>query len=173
VANFEVEARFVAGHENILVLTLGNSSPDPRAPGKYINSETYIHSKNMAVFSGDGAVMTGGSANIAFTSMWFHSEMNIAFMDRTRIQKWVAQLWSEHLGIAAAQARDLIAKPAEAFTFFKYQADHNRTVALQNGEAPAGRVFYKEGTQFPPRKLQGIALPKMADTAVATKATGQ
>ena len=50
--------------------------------GKFIYSETYIHSKNMAVFTPDWAVMTGGSANIAFTSMWFHSEMNIAFTDR-------------------------------------------------------------------------------------------
>ncbi len=28
------------------------------------------------------------SANIAFTSMWFHSEMNVAFVDAARIKTW-------------------------------------------------------------------------------------
>ena len=55
--------------------------------------------------------MTGGSANIAFTSMWFHSEMNIAFTDIGRIKDWVAQLWSEHLGFRVERKRsDLIEK---------------------------------------------------------------
>ena len=43
----------------------------------------------MAVFGPDWAEMTGGSGNIAFTSMWFHSEMNIAFMDTAQIKNWV------------------------------------------------------------------------------------
>ena len=127
----------------------------------------------MAVFSADWAVMTGGSGNIAFTSMWFHSEMNIAFMDRPRIEQWVAQLWSEHLGIPVVQALELIAKPADAFNFFKAQADHNRTLVLQNGEAPVGRVFYKQGTQFPPRRLEGIASSEMAEAAKAANSAGQ
>ena len=97
IASYQEEFELVAGHSNVVLLTLGNSRPDPRTQGKLINSETYIHSKTMAVFGQDWTVMTGGSANIAFTSMWFHSEMNIAFMDTALIKNWVAQLWSEHL----------------------------------------------------------------------------
>ena len=87
IANFQEESRLVAGHRNVVLLTLGNSRPDPRATGKIIYSETYIHSKTLAVFGRDWAVMTGGSANIAFTSMWFHSEMNVAFTDKPRIKR--------------------------------------------------------------------------------------
>ena len=172
ISNFQAESRLVQGHRNVAILTLGNHTPDPRAAGKVINSETYIHSKNMAVFGGEWAVMTGGSANIAFTSMRFHSEMNIAFTDRARIKQWVAQLWSEHLGIPAAQASDLIEKPEDAFNFFKNQADHNQRVALANGETPVGRIFYKN-TEFPPRELAGITVAPVAPiVAKATPATG-
>ncbi len=81
--------------------------------------------------------------------------MNIAFMDRVRIEQWVAQLWSEHLCIPVAQAKSLIEKPEDAFRFFKDRADHNKKVALQKGDMPVGRVFYKD-TEFPQRKLDGI-----------------
>lgn len=47
IANFQEESRLVAGHRNVAILTLGNSRPDPRTPGKIINSETYIHSKSV------------------------------------------------------------------------------------------------------------------------------
>ena len=53
IGNFQVECGLVAGHRNVALLTLGNSRPDPRTPGKIIYSETYIHSKNMAVFGSD------------------------------------------------------------------------------------------------------------------------
>ena len=66
--------------------------------------------------------MTGGSANIAFTSMWFHSEMNIAFTDTAQIKNWVAQLWSEHLQVSVEKAMELIGKPEDALNFFKDQA---------------------------------------------------
>ena len=81
--------------------------------------------------------MTGGSGNIAFTSMWFHSEMNIAFMDVTRIKTWVAQLWSEHLRIPVEQAAELIEKPGDAFAFFKAQAVRNKE-AMEKGLMPEG-----------------------------------
>ena len=99
IARYQEELPLVAGYSNVALLTLGNTRSDPRASGKIINSETYIHSKNMAVFGQDWALMTGGSGNIAFTSMWFHSEMNIAFVDIVQIKNWVARLWSEHLQI--------------------------------------------------------------------------
>ena len=127
------------GHRNVALLTLGNSRPDPRTWGKIINSETYIHSKNMAVFGHDWAVMTGGSANIAFTSMWFHSEMNIAFTDIALIKNWVAQLWSEHLQIPVEAAMGLI-ETHDALNFFKEQAADNQK-ALKQGvltRAPEG-----------------------------------
>jgi len=141
----------------VAILTLGNSRPDPRTQGKVVNSETYIHSKNMAVLGRDWAVMTGGSGNIAFTSMWFHSEMNIAFMDRDLIKNWVAQLWSEHLQIPVAQAVEPVDRPDDAFTFFQQQAIRNKA-ALERGLMPEGRVYYREGTTFPPRKFDGISL---------------
>ena len=146
----------VKGHENVALLTLGNSRADPRDAGKVINSETYVHSKNMAVIGNEWAIMTGGSANIAFTSMWFHSEMNIAFTDNTRIKNWVAQLWKEHLGdtISIDKVRELIENPGEALNYFKEQATRNKT-ALEDGQRPEGRV-YEMGTVFPPRKLDGI-----------------
>lgn len=157
IANFQDESRLVAGHRNVAILTLGNSRPDPRTQGKVVNSETYIHSKNMAVLGRDWAVMTGGSGNIAFTSMWFHSEMNIAFMDRDLIKNWVAQLWSEHLQIPVAQAVEPVDRPDDAFTFFQQQAIRNKA-ALERGLMPEGRVYYREGTTFPPRKFDGISL---------------
>ena len=125
ISYLQDQSKLVAGHPNVALLTLGNCRPDPRTPGKFIYSETYIHSKTMAVFTPDGAVMTGGSANIAFTSMWFHSEMNIAFTDTALIKNWVARLWSEHLQIAVAEALALIETPDDALTFFRAQADRN------------------------------------------------
>jgi len=145
------------GHKNVGIFTLGNHIPDPREKGKFIISETYIHSKNMAVIGDQWAMMTGGSANIAFTSMWFHSEMNIAFTDVARIKDWVAQLWNEHLGITIEEALGLLEKPDEALNAFKKQAEWN-TAALTNRQQPKGRVYVKEGTVFPERKLAGIDL---------------
>ena len=149
----------VAGHENVGLLTLGNCRPDPRTPGKFIYSETYIHSKNMAVLTPEWTVMTGGSANIAFTSMWFHSEMNIAFTDIARIKDWVARLWSEHLQIAVAEALALIDTPDDALTFFRAQADRNLE-SLQQGQRPEGRV-YDWDTEFPAPDSTGIELDKV------------
>ena len=85
-------------------------------------------------------MMTGGSANIAFTSMWFHSEMNIAFTNAERIQSWVAQLWAEHLQIPGDAARQLMANPDEAFALFKPKAGANQQ-AMTNGGVLDGRVF--------------------------------
>ena len=156
IAHYREELPLVAGHNNVALLTLGNSRPDPRTPGKIINSETYIHSKNIAVFGQGWAYMTGGSGNIAFTSMWFHSEMNIAFADATCIKNWVAQLWSEHLRVSVEKAMELIRKPEDALGFFKDQAARNRT-ALEEGRMPEGRV-YDRGTKFPAREFDGIDL---------------
>jgi phosphatidylserine/phosphatidylglycerophosphate/cardiolipin synthase-like enzyme len=157
IAHFLDESRLVAGHHNVAILTLGNSCPDPRTRGKIIYSETYVHSKTMAVIGRDWAVMTGGSANIAFTSMWFHSEMNVAFTDSTRIKKWVAQLWAEHLNVSVDKAMELIAKPKDAFNFFKQQAIDNKA-AMDKGLMPEGRVYDRERVSFPPRKLEGMSL---------------
>jgi phosphatidylserine/phosphatidylglycerophosphate/cardiolipin synthase-like enzyme len=157
IANYRDMLQLVARHDNVALLTLGNCRPDPRSSGKFIFSETYIHSKNIAVFYPDGAVMTGGSANIAFTSMWFHSEMNIAFMESDLIKSWVAQLWREHLRISIDEAMALIEKPDDALTFFRAQADHNHS-ALTQGQIPEGRVFHWQKTDFPARHLAGINL---------------
>jgi len=156
IAGYQTASQQVAGHANVALLTLGNSRPDPRAPGKVIYSETYIHSKNMAVIGPAMTVMSGGSGNIAFTSMWFHSEMNIAFIDAASIRKWVALLWSEHLGIPEEKSGGLINDPEGAFNFFKEQAARNEA-ALTKGEMPEGRV-YRWGITFPPRVLEGINL---------------
>ena len=158
IANYEEESRLVAGHRNVAILTLGNSRADPRAEGKNIYSETYIHSKTLAVIGRDWALMTGGSANIAFTSMWFHSEMNVALRDSARIREWVAQLWPEHLHMPVARAAALIASPEAAFDFFREQAIRNRS-ALQAGLTPEGRVYFREGAAFPPRNFAGMSLP--------------
>src|SRR5208283_1910746 len=141
IPHYLEELHLVRGHSNVALLTLGNSRSDPRTSGKIINSETYIHSKNMAVFGQDWAQMTGGSGNIAFTSMWFHSEMNITFADTARIKNWVAQLWSEHLQVPVGKAMELIGKPEDALSFFKDQAARNG-VALKEGRMPEGRVYY-------------------------------
>ncbi len=119
ISYLQDQSKLVAGHPNVALLTLGNCRPDPRTPGKFIYSETYIHSKTMAVFTPNWAVMTGGSANIAFTSMWFHSEMNIAFMDPALIKNWVARLWCEHLQIPVDEAKTLIDDPSEALNASK------------------------------------------------------
>jgi phosphatidylserine/phosphatidylglycerophosphate/cardiolipin synthase-like enzyme len=155
IAHFQDEGRLVAGHRNVAILALGNRRPDPRTPGKIIYSETYIHSKTMAVVGRDWSVMTGGSANIAFTSMWFHSEMNIAFTNYALIKSWVAQLWSEHLSVPIDEAMELLSNPDTAFDFFKEQANRNLS-AMQKGLMPDGCVYFREGVEFPPRKLDGI-----------------
>jgi phosphatidylserine/phosphatidylglycerophosphate/cardiolipin synthase-like enzyme len=162
IANYHEELELVTGHSNVALFTLGNNRPDPRPSGTIINSETYIHSKNMAVFGQDWAVMTGGSANIAFTSMWFHSEMNIAFMDTALIKNWVAQLWSEHLQkVSVEEAMELIGKPQDALSFFKDQAASN-LAALQAGRMPEGRVYDWKTTNFPPREFDGIDLSALS-----------
>jgi phosphatidylserine/phosphatidylglycerophosphate/cardiolipin synthase-like enzyme len=152
---YEESRPSLSGHENVGIFTLGNHRSVPGDGDKLIVSETYVHSKNMAVIGDEWAIMTGGSANIAFTSMWFHSEMNIAFTDRDRIKNWVAQLWKEHLGVSIEEALALMEKPDEALDTFKKQAEWN-TAALTNGQAPRGRVYWKEGTVFPERKLAGL-----------------
>jgi phosphatidylserine/phosphatidylglycerophosphate/cardiolipin synthase-like enzyme len=160
IAHYQEESKIVEGHKNVALLTLGNCRPDPRTPGKLIYSETYIHSKTLAVINPDGAVMTGGSANIAFTSMWFHSEMNIAFMDPALIKKWVAQLWAEHLRVPVEKANELIENPEAALAFFKEQAARNQE-ALLKGASPVGRVYDWQDTEFPGRDLTGIDLDKV------------
>lgn len=160
VANYQEGGHLVAGHSNVAILSLGSSYPDPRTAGKTMYSEIYIHSKTMAVLGHNAAVMTGGSANIAFTSMQFHSEMNVAFTDSARIKNWVAQLWAEHLNVPVDKAMELIAKPDDAFNFFKEQAVRNGA-AMANGLAPEGRVYFREGTCFPPRTFEGITLPDL------------
>jgi phosphatidylserine/phosphatidylglycerophosphate/cardiolipin synthase-like enzyme len=159
------QSDLVEGHPNVALLTLGNCRPDPRTPGKFIYSETYIHSKNMAVFTPDWTVMTGGSANIAFTSMWFHSEMNIAFMDADLIKNWVAQLWSEHLQIPVDEAKGLIDQPGEALKRFKDLATDNTDLlnpyVLTKQVIPKGRVYDWKKTEFPARELTGIDLNKV------------
>ena len=175
IAHFQDEGRLVAGHRNVAILTLGNHRPDPRSLGKLIYSETYIHSKTMAVFGRDWAVMMGGSANIAFTSMWFHSEMNIAFADNALIKSWVAQLWSEHLCVSPDQAMALLSSPDAAFAFFREQANRN-LAAMEQGAEPEGCVYFREGVQFPPRKLEGINLAPVVlpePSLEAKKATAQ
>jgi phosphatidylserine/phosphatidylglycerophosphate/cardiolipin synthase-like enzyme len=158
ISYLQDQSKMVEGHDNEALLTLGNCKPDPRTPGKFIYSETYIHSKNMAVFGQDWAVMTGGSANIAFTSMWFHSEMNIAFMDTALIKNWVAQFWSEHLQkVSVEEAMELIGKPQDALSFFKEQAARN-WAALEGGRMPEGRIYDWKTTNFPPREFGGIDL---------------
>jgi phosphatidylserine/phosphatidylglycerophosphate/cardiolipin synthase-like enzyme len=156
-ASFEDASRLIAGHRNVAILTLGNSRSDLRSAGKTMYSETYIHSKTMAVLGRDWAVMTGGSANIAFTSMWFHSEMNVAFTDSARTKNWVAQLWSEHLNVPVNKAMALIADPDDAFDFFTQQAMRNKA-ALLKGITPEGRVYPREGMVFPSRELEGITV---------------
>ena len=161
ITNYGDVLQLVARHDNVALHTLGNCRPDPRTPGKFIYRETYIHSKTMAVFTPDWTVMTGGSANIAFTSMWFHSEMNIAFMDPDLIKGWVARLWCEHLQISVDEAKDLIGKPNEALARFKAQATSN-LAKLNSNQAPEGRVFDREGwndTNIPAQDLTGIVLP--------------
>ena len=159
ITNIQAEASIVRGHNNVAILTLGNSRPDPRAPERTMYSETYIHSKTMAVFTPDWTAMTGGSANIAFPSMWFNAEMNIALTDQTLITAWVAELWSEHLQITVAAARELIQDPAAALNFFREQAARNLE-AMQNGRNPEGRV-YEWGVNFPPRQFTGIDLTEV------------
>jgi len=157
--------KLVEGQKNVALLTLGNCRPDPRTPGKFIYSETYIHSKNMAVFTPDWTVMTGGSANIAFTSMWFHSEMNIAFIDATLVKNWVALLWSEHLQIPFDEAKGLIDQPDEALKRFKDLAADNTDLlnqdVLTKQVIPKGRVYDWIKTESPARELTGIDLNKV------------
>ncbi|MGO9622280.1 MAG: phospholipase D-like domain-containing protein [Desulfobaccales bacterium] len=161
ISYLQDQSKMVEGHPNVALLTLGNCRPDPRNRGKFIVSETYIHSKNMAVIAPDWAIMTGGSANIAFTSMWFHSEMNIAFIDSDLIKNWVAQLWAEHLQkLSVEDAQELIKKPDMALKFFKDQAGSNLE-ALNNKQVPAGRVYDWKDTDFPERNLTGINLDKV------------
>jgi hypothetical protein len=89
--------------------------------------------------------------------MWFHSEMNVVFIDSTRIKNWVAQLWAEHLNVPLDRATELIAKPEDAFNFFKQQAIDNKA-AMDKGLAPQGRVYRRDTANFPPRKLEGISV---------------
>ena len=117
----------------------------------------------LAVIGRDWAIMTGGSANIAFTSMWFHSEMNVAFADRNRVVNWVAQLWSEHLKASLDTAHALLANPGDALNFFREQAICNKA-AMDKGLKPEGCVYYREGTDFPPRSFAGIDIGSVTAT---------
>ena len=156
IAKGETAGKAVHGHQNVAVMTLGNSVPDPRDPSKTISSETYIHSKNLFVFNDDWSAMAGGSANIAFTSMLFHAEMDVALMDPKTVKDSVARLWSEHLGIPYDQAMQLVKDPSAAFAYFKSRSSEDKEI-LDKGLAAPSRVF-PFGTQFPARDLAGIDL---------------
>lgn len=153
IAKGESKLPGVVGHQNVAVLTLGNSRPDPDDPAKTMASETYIHSKNLFVLNDSWAAATGGSANIAFTSMLFHAEMNVAVDDPAKAREWVVRLWSEHLGISTEKARELARDPDAALAFFKSRAAED-VEALDKGLAPPSRV-YPWGTKFPDRHIDG------------------
>lgn len=159
IAKGETAGKAVHGHQNVAIMTLGNSVADPRDPSKTISSETYIHSKNLFVFNDDWAAMAGGSANIAFTSMLFHAEMDVALMDSKTVKDWVARLWSEHLGIPYDQAAQLVGDPEAAFAYFKSRASEDKAI-LEKGLAAPSRVF-PFGTQFPARELNGVDLKNL------------
>lgn len=169
VAKGETQGQAVMGHQNVVVMTLGDGVPDPRAPGKTLWSEIYIHSKNMFAFNGDWAAMAGGSANIAFTSMLFHAEMDVALTDPATVRDWVARLWSEHLRVTYEQAVALVKDPDAAFAFFKTRSAEDKA-ALDAGRAAPSRVF-PFGTEFPSRQLAGISPENVppANAAVAAK----
>lgn len=156
IAGYEETFPSLSGHANVGMFTLGNYRTDPIKPDQNIISETYIHSKTMAIIGKDWAIMTGGSGNIAFTSMWFHSEMNVAVIDPDKIKSWVARLWAEHLGRLDDEAAALIANPEEALDTFRVQAKGNK-ITLVDGSTPVGHVF-QWGTEFLPRDLAGIDL---------------
>ncbi|MFI5344806.1 MAG: phosphatidylserine/phosphatidylglycerophosphate/cardiolipin synthase family protein [Elusimicrobiota bacterium] len=168
IAKGETAGKAVHGHQNVVVMTLGNSVPDPRDPSKTISSETYIHSKNLFVFNDDWAAMAGGSANIAFTSMLFHAEMDVALIDPKTVKDAVARLWSEHLGIPYEQAMQLIKDPQAAFAYFKSRSAEDKDI-LDKGLAAPSRVF-PFGTQFPARDLAGVDLKNRTPDAASVAA---
>lgn len=172
IAKGETAGKAVHGHQNVVVMTLGGGVPDPRDPSKTISSETYIHSKNLFVFNDDWAAMAGGSANIAFTSMLFHAEMDVAVTDPKTVKGWVARLWSEHLDIPYEAAMRLARDPEAAFAYFKSRSVEDKEI-LDKGLAAPSRVF-PFGTQFPARELAGIDLEKRtpAGTPAASAPSG-
>jgi hypothetical protein len=69
----------------------------------------------------------------------------------------------------------LLSKPEAAFDFFKEQANRN-LAAMEKGLMPEGCVFFREGLEFPPRKLDGINLVPVIlpePPLEVMKATGQ
>ncbi len=162
---------------NIVVMTLGNSVADPRDPGRRIASEIYVHSKALFVLGPDWAAMAGGSANIDFGSLSFHSEMDVALADARKIRDWAAKLWAEHLGIAPEGAAALAGDPQAALAYFRSRSAEDGAIVARGLAAPS-RVF-PFGTQFPAPVLAGVApadfnLPAMglSDVKEAAEAPG-
>ena len=72
----------------------------PATDGVVDPKDIYVHSKTMIV---DDRYVLVGSANIAFTSMEFHSEMCVLVDDRAKALDLRRRLWAEHLCCAMTE----------------------------------------------------------------------
>jgi phosphatidylserine/phosphatidylglycerophosphate/cardiolipin synthase-like enzyme len=96
--------------------------------------DIYVHAKLMMV---DDTLVLLGSANIAFTSLEFHSEICALVEDRSRAKALRRSLFAEHLCLSEEQVPALFSEGADLWSS---HAAVNVTL-LQARQAPLSRVI--------------------------------
>jgi phosphatidylserine/phosphatidylglycerophosphate/cardiolipin synthase-like enzyme len=122
-------------HENIGLFSPVVAAPDTPADGQYQYTDVYVHAKMLIV---DDLFITLGSANISFTSMEFHSELNVIANDASVAETLRQCLWQEHFQRQLADAE--LNDPATALALWRDQAARNKA-ARTAFQAPVSRIY--------------------------------
>ena len=122
-------------HENMKLFSPVVAATDTVIPGQYQYSDVYVHAKLLIV---DDIFMTLGSANIAFTSMDFHSELNVLCNDPETARALRKRLWEEHFQRPLTDIQ--LDDPATAFNLWFADGAQNKQ-ARTHFQAPVSRIF--------------------------------
>jgi len=108
-------------HENIGLFSPMTAAQDTVIADQYQYSDIYVHAKLLIV---DDVFMTLGSANISFTSMEFHSELNVVSNDPVVARTLRKRLWEEHF--QRPQTDPQLDDPVVAFDLWCTDAGQNK-----------------------------------------------
>jgi phosphatidylserine/phosphatidylglycerophosphate/cardiolipin synthase-like enzyme len=122
-------------HENIALFSPITAMIDPKNTNNYIYTDIYVHAKLLIV---DDLFLTLGSANISFTSMDFHSELNFISNDAVVARSLRKRLWEEHFqcGLTDTQLDD----PKTSFDLWWSNARQNQQ-ARASLQKPVSRIY--------------------------------
>lgn len=132
----EIEAPSLFGEDNVELYCPVAAWADPGELGRHLYRDIYVHAKLMIV---DDIFLTLGSANISFTSLDFHSEMNVVVNDAATASALRKRLWREHLDDQLLDER-IFKDPITGFGLWKAHRQENCRAHLAKSK-PRSRVF--------------------------------